>query len=225
MSKLALRLTLTITILTIVMAALIFLSAGTLQFWQGWTFLGIFTLTSIVSTIYLYFRNPDLLERRSKGGPTEEKRPVQKLIQSLTVVGFFALLVVPALDLRFGWSHSGIALVVAGNLLDILGTVIILRVYHENSFAAATVDTFEGQRVISTGPYAIVRHPMYFGGLFYFFGIPLALGSWYGLIPFALLLPAMLWRMFDEERMLAESLPGYREYMAKVKRHLIPYVW
>jgi protein-S-isoprenylcysteine O-methyltransferase Ste14 len=225
MSKLALRLTLTITILTIVMAALIFLSAGTLQFWQGWTFLSIFTLTSIVSTIYLYFRNPDLLERRSKGGPTEEKRPVQKLIQSLTAVGFFALLVVPALDRRFGWTQSGVALAMVGNLLDIVGTLIIIRVYNENSFAAATVDTFEGQRVISTGPYAIVRHPMYFGGLFYFFGIPLALGSWYGLIPFALLLPAMLWRMFDEERMLAESLPGYREYMAKVKRHLIPYVW
>jgi protein-S-isoprenylcysteine O-methyltransferase Ste14 len=131
----------------------------------------------------------------------------------------------PALDFRFGWSAVPLPIVAAGNVLIAIGYAIIFLVYKENTFTSATIEVAKDQRVISTGPYALVRHPMYAGGLLYLLGMPLALGSWWGLVPFAATLPFLIWRLVDEEEFLARNLPGYAEYRNKVRFRLIPGVW
>jgi len=160
-----------------------------------------------------------------RGGPTAEKRPVERLIMVFTSLGFIALLVVPALDRRFGWSGVPGWAVIVGDVLVVVGFYFIFLVYRENTFTSATIEVAPGQTVISTGPYAIVRHPMYASALLYLVGTPLALGSYWGLVPLAALLPFLMWRLFDEERFLAESLPGYVEYQRKVRHRLIPRIW
>ena len=165
----------------LVMAAVLFLSAGTVRYWQAWTFLAVFSFSSIAITMYLMKNDPELLERRVRGGPTAEKETSQKIIQSLTSLAFIAMLVVPGLDHRFAWSSVPFYAGVAGNILVAVGFIIIFFVYKENSFTSATIDVYAGQTVISTGPYALVRHPMYVGALLMLLGMPLALGSWWGL--------------------------------------------
>jgi len=185
----------------------------------------IFVGASALTTLYLLTVDRTLLERRMRGGPAAEKRPAQKLIMVFTSIGFIALLVVPALDHRFGWSTVPLAAVVAGDVLVAIGFAFIVRVYRENTFTAATIQIAENQTVISTGPYAIVRHPMYASGLLYFFGTPLALGSYWGFVPLAATLPFLIWRLLDEERFLARNLPGYAEYLRRVRHRLVPFVW
>src|SRR5262249_24380875 len=140
-------------------------------------------------------------------------------------ISFILLLVVPALDYRFGWSDVPTSVVVAGEVLFAVGFYFIFLVYRENTFASATIEIAENQRVISSGPYAIVRHPMYASALLYLIGTPLALGSYWGLVPLAVMLPFLVWRLLDEERFLAKNLPGYTEYQATVRCRLIPLVW
>jgi protein-S-isoprenylcysteine O-methyltransferase Ste14 len=142
-----------------------------------------------------------------------------------TSIGFIALLVVPALDRRFGWSSVVLGVVIAGDVIVAIGLYLISLVYRENTFTSATIEVAENQKVISTGPYAIVRHPMYASASLYLFGTPLALGSYWGLIPIAAMMPFLIWRLFDEERMLASNLPGYTEYQKRVRHRLIPFVW
>jgi len=214
-----------LTGLAIVMALLLFVPAGTVRYWQGWVYLAIFIGASGLTTLYLLRKDRALLERRMRGGPTAEKRPAQKLIMVFTSIGFIALLVVPALDRRFGWSTVPLAAVVAGDALVAIGFYFISRVYRENTFTAATIQIAENQTVISTGPYAIVRHPMYASGLLYFFGTPLALGSYWGFVPLAATLPFLIWRLLDEERFLAKNLRGYAEYQRRVRHRLVPFVW
>ena len=216
---------LSLAILAIVMGLLLFVPAWTLHYWQAWVYLSIFTGTSILTTLYLMRHDRALLERRMKGGPTAEKRPAQKLIMLCTSIGFIALLVVPALDFRFGWSAVPLGGVVAGDILVVIGFYLISRVYRENTFTSATIEVAEGQKVISTGPYAIVRHPMYASASLYLVGTPLALGSYWGLVVLAAMLPFLLWRLCDEERFLAKNLPGYTEYQKRVRYHLVPFVW
>jgi protein-S-isoprenylcysteine O-methyltransferase Ste14 len=132
---------------------------------------------------------------------------------------------VPALDYRFGWSTVPPGVVAAGDVLVAVGFYLIVLVYRENTYTSATIEVTADQKVVSTGPYAIVRHPMYASALLYLVGTPLALGSYLGLVPLAALLPFLMWRLFDEERFLAESLPGYVEYQRKVRHRLIPRVW
>jgi len=140
-------------------------------------------------------------------------------------LGFIALLVVPALDHRMQWSHVPVFVIVVGDFLVALWWLVVFVVFRENSFASATIEVAEGQTVISTGPYAIVRHPMYAGGLLLVVGMPLALGSYWGLLPIGAMMPVLLWRLFDEERFLARKLPGYTEYCARVRWRLIPGVF
>jgi protein-S-isoprenylcysteine O-methyltransferase Ste14 len=211
--------------LLLVMAVLLFLPAGTIHYWQAWAFLTVFGGSALAITLYLMKRDPKLLERRLHGGPTAEKEKSQKIIQSITAVGFIAMLVVPALDHRFGGSAMSSWAAVVGDALVALGLFIIFIVYKENSFASATIEIALEQRVISTGLYALVRHPMYFGGLIMFVGMPISLGSWWGLLVTLLMMPALLWRLFDEEKFLAKNLPGYREYLSKVRYRLVPLVW
>lgn len=207
------------------MAAALFLSAGTLRYSQAWIYLALFGVSSLAITLYLMKKDPGLLERRVRGGPTAEKETSQKIIQSFTAVAFIAMLVVPGLDYRFRWSKVPLYAEAAGDVLVALAFIIIFFVYKENTFTSATIDVYSGQTVISTGPYALVRHPMYVGGFLMFLGMSLALGSWWGLLVLALMMPALIWRLLDEEKLLTEKLPGYAEYKNKVTWRLVPLVW
>src|SRR5262245_8408777 len=211
--------------LALVLGAALFVPAGTLTWWNGWVYLAIFVGLSAVITADLLRRDPALLERRMKGGPTAEKRPPQRVIMLGASIGFIALLVIPALDFRFGWSTVPIGVVLLGQLMFIFGFGFIGRVYQENTYTSATIEVAPDQRVISTGPYAIVRHPMYASALLYVLGTPLALGSWVGLLAVVFMAPFLVWRLLDEERMLARELPGYTEYQQRVGYRLIPRVW
>jgi protein-S-isoprenylcysteine O-methyltransferase Ste14 len=212
-------------ILLAVMALLLFVPAGTVRYWQAWVYLSIFAATGALMTIYLARHDPALLERRMRGGPGAEQQPAQKRIMRFITLAFVALLVVPALDYRYGWSDISLPLVLAGDALVAVGFYLIFLVYRENTFAAATVNVVADQRVISTGPYAIVRHPMYGSALLYLVGTPLALGSYWAFLPIAALIPLLIWRILDEERLLRESLPGYHEYQRTVRCRLVPGIW
>jgi len=214
-----------LAVLAPVIGLLLFVPAGTLRYWQAWVYLSIFTGASILTTLYLIRHDPALLERRMRGGPTAERRPAQKLIMLGTSLGFVGLLVVPALDVRSGWSIVPPGLVLLGDALVIAGFYFILIVYRENTFASATIELAKDQKVISTGPYAVVRHPMYAAALPYLLGTPLALGSYWGLVVFVAMLPFLSWRIFDEERFLSRNLPGYTEYQQRVRHRLVPFVW
>jgi len=203
----------------------LFVPAGTVHYWQAWVYLSIFVGASALTTLYLLRWNPALLERRMRGGPTAEKRPTQRLIMLATSIGFIALLVVSALDHHLGWSTVPLVVVVAGDVLVAIGFGLIVRVYRENAFSSATIEVAENQTVVSTGPYAIVRHPMYASGSLYLFGTPLALDSYWGLVPIAAMLPFLIWRLLDEERLLGEDLAGYTEYQKRVRHRLVPFVW
>jgi protein-S-isoprenylcysteine O-methyltransferase Ste14 len=207
------------------MALLLFVPAGTNHYWQAWVYLAIFTSASALITLDLLRRDRALLERRMSGGPTAEKRPAQKLIMLCTSIGFIALLVVPAFDHRFGWSVVTLGVVVAGDILVAIGFYLISVVYRENTFTSATIEVGQNQTVISTGPYAIVRHPLYASAFLYLLGTPLALGSYWGLVPIVMMMPFLIWRLLDEERFLAGHLPGYVDYQTRVRHRLVPYVW
>jgi protein-S-isoprenylcysteine O-methyltransferase Ste14 len=215
-----------LSVLIVAMAALLFVPAWTLDYWQAWTFLAVYFASSVAISLYLLMKkDAQLLARRMSGGPTAEKRTAQKIIMSFTSLGFIGLLVVPACDHRLAWSHMPPYVVLAGDLLVMLGWFVIFLVFRENTFASATIELAPGQKVISTGPYALIRHPMYAGALVMLFGIPLALGSWWGTLVIAGIMPALIWRLFDEEKFLAGNLPGYVDYQHNVRYRLIPHVW
>ncbi len=211
--------------LALVMGLLVFVAAGTVHYWQGWVCLAVFFGMSFVGTLYAMKNDPTLLRRRLSGGPTAEKTPTERLIMSLVTIGFVALVVVPGLDHRFGWSVVPISVVIGGDILIAVGFSIVFLVFRENSFASATVQVVEGQRVIATGPYAVIRHPQYAGSFLYLLGMPLALGSWWGVLVFAGLVPPLIWRLCDEEKLLARDLPGYADYQRKVRSRLIPGIY
>ncbi len=214
-----------LVILFLVTAALLFGAAGTLDYWQAWLYLAVYFGCSIAISVYLIRKDPALLARRMSGGPFAEKEPAQRIIMAIASVGFIALAVVPALDHRFGWSHVSAPVVIVGDLLVLLGWLGIYFVFRENSYASATIEAAADQRVISTGPYARVRHPMYATALVMLLGISPALGSWWGLPVFVAILPALIWRLTDEERFLLVNLPGYGEYRERVRYRLLPLVW
>jgi protein-S-isoprenylcysteine O-methyltransferase Ste14 len=214
-----------VVILTASIGLVVFAIAGTVDYWQGWMFVATFGVMSFGITLYLARHDPALLQRRMTGGPQAEKQPAQRVIMAFASIGFVALLVIPALDHRFDWSQVPGVVSVFGNLLVILGWIGCYRVFRENSFAAATIDVAPDQNLVTTGPYAIVRHPMYAAGLVMIAGMPIALGSWWGLIVAAAEVPVLMWRLLDEERFLTERLPGYAAYREKVRFRLLPSVW
>ena len=225
MKSLTTRAWLALVALTIVMGLLLFVPAGTIHYWHAWVYLAIFTGASALTTLDLLRRDRALLERRMSGGPTSEKRPAQKLIMAFASMGFIAMLVVPALDHRFRWSTVPLGGVIAGDALVAIGFYLISRVYRANTFTSATIEIAENQKVISSGPYAIVRHPMYASASLYLLGTPLALGSYWGLVPAAAIMPFLIWRLLDEERFLSKNLPGYTDYQRRVRHRLVPFVW
>jgi protein-S-isoprenylcysteine O-methyltransferase Ste14 len=208
-----------------VMCALLFGTAGTTQYWQAWIYMSIFLGASVLTTLYLAKKDRALLARRMRGGPMFEKEGTQRIIMVFTSLGFITLLVVPALDHRFGWSAVPLWGVVLGDILVAIGFYFIFLVYRENSFAAATIEVATEQKIITTGPYAVVRHPMYASGSLYMLGTPLALGSFWGFLALAVMTPFLLWRLLDEERILTRKLPGYTEYRQRVRHRLVPMVW
>jgi protein-S-isoprenylcysteine O-methyltransferase Ste14 len=216
---------LALAILAVVMGVLLFGFAGTARYWQAWVYLSIFFGAAALTTLYLMRNDPALLQRRMSGGPTAEKQPTQKFIMLCASLGFIALLVVPALDHRFGWSTIPFYGVLVGDALVAVGFFFIFLVYRENTFTSATIELAPDQKVISTGPYAIVRHPMYASASLYLLGTPLALGSYCGLVPLVGMMPFLIWRLFDEERFLTQNLPGYTEYQKKVRYRLVPRIW
>jgi protein-S-isoprenylcysteine O-methyltransferase Ste14 len=209
----------------VVMGLVLFGAAGTLHYWGAWVYLAVFFGPSALVTVYLMRRDPALLERRMRGGPTAEPEPAQRIIMWLVSLGFIALLVVPALDHRFGWSELPPGAALAGDALVLIGFYGIFRVYRVNTFGGATIRVTADQKVITTGPYAVVRHPMYASASLYLIGTPLALGSCWGLVPLALIVPAVIWRLLDEERLLARDLPGYSAYQRQVRYRLLPGIW
>jgi protein-S-isoprenylcysteine O-methyltransferase Ste14 len=219
------RALLSLAVLFVIVGLVVFGFAGTIDYWQAWVYLLLFAGLSTGITFDLMRRDPALLERRLKGGPAAEPRPLQRLLMLGASVGYFGLLIVPALDFRFKWSGVPPVVVIGGDALLVVGFGFIARVYRENTFTAATIQVAEGQRVVSTGPYAIVRHPMYASALLYLLGTPLALGSYWGLLALAFMVPFLVWRLIDEEQLLAHDLPGYGAYQQKVRYRLVPLIW
>jgi len=211
--------------LLISLAGLLFLPAWTLDYWQAWIFLVVFFAPALAITIYVMKYDPKLLERRMHSGPGAEKEKSQKIIQSLATVAFITVIVFPGIDHRFAWSAVPALVVAAGDFLVVLGFLIIFFVFRENTFASATIEVDAEQKVVSTGPYATVRHPMYIGALIMLAGVPVALGSWWGLLTIIPITLVIIWRLLDEEEFLATSLPGYSEYRNKVKYRLVPFIW
>ena len=207
------------------LAALLFLTAWTLDYWQAWLFLAVFCGSSFAITHYLAKHDPQLLERRMNAGPGAEKEKSQKIIQVLALIAFIAVLVFPAIDRRLAWSTMPPYVTTAGDVLVALGFLVIFFVFKENTFASATIEVAPEQKVITTGPYALVRHPMYSGALVMLLGEPLALGSWWGLFTIIPITAVIVWRLLNEEKFLAKNLSGYSEYQSKVKCRLLPFIW
>ncbi len=205
--------------------ACIFIPAGTVHYWQAWAFFAAFEVSAQGLGAYFLVHDRKVIERRVAIGPTAEKEPAQKVISALFLLGFVVLLIFPALDRRYRWSTVPAYISVIGDVLVILSLLADIPVLKANKYAASTIRVEEGQPVISTGPYAWVRHPMYTAALLLCLSIPLALGSWLGLVWVAGFFPVLAWRMLDEERFLRKNLPGYTEYCNKVRYRLVPSVW
>lgn len=223
--KTVMQLAISGTIGTAVFVALVFAPAGTVNYWQGWVFLAVFAVSSWVPTGYLLRRNPAALQRRMHAGPLAETRPVQKFAVSGAFASMAAMIVTSALDHRFGWSAVPVPVCVLGDVLVAVGLGASLLVVVQNSFASANITVEPGQQLVTTGFYRWVRHPMYAANVIMMAGIPLALGSYWGLL-FALPAVAVLVvRIRDEERLLIQQLDGYPQYCARVRYRLVPPVW
>ena len=210
---------------TLAILALIVIPAGTFYYWQGWAYVAAFVICSSAYTVYLAKHDPALLKRRTEAGISHEKEFTQKVVMALLYAACIVVVVLPALDVRFGWSLMPWQVSIIGDALVAFSFYIFYLVSKENTYAAANVRVEEGQKVISTGVYGFVRHPMYFAALFLFFGTPLALGSWWTLLLFPVFIAILVARILNEEKVLARDLPGYMEYTHKVRYRLVPGVW
>jgi protein-S-isoprenylcysteine O-methyltransferase Ste14 len=209
----------------VVFGVLVFLPAGTFDYWRGWAFIAVFAASTLIPSVYLAVTNPAALQRRMQAGPAAETRPLQKVIIAFAFLSMGAMILFSALDFRFGWSMVPAAVSVIGLVLIGAGLTIAMLVTIQNGYAAANVKVESDQVLSSTGWYGFVRHPMYFGNVMLMIGIPLALGSYWGLLFVVAGLAVLAIRINDEEALLKQELTGYREYMDKVHYRLMPYVW
>jgi protein-S-isoprenylcysteine O-methyltransferase Ste14 len=216
------RLILRSLIAVIFVAVFLFIPAGSLRYWQGWVFMAILFLPMPITSVYFLKRDPQLIERRLR---TEEKISEQKTIIRWAQLVAFGSLLIPGLDYRFGWSSVPFWLMILSQLFVFAGYLVTLWVMKENSFASRTVQVEEGQRVISTGPYRLVRHPMYFGAVLMLLFMSPALGSWWALPGFLLAIPLIVLRLLNEEKMLCRDLPGYSDYCLRTRSRLLPLLW
>jgi protein-S-isoprenylcysteine O-methyltransferase Ste14 len=209
----------------LLLGVLLFLPAGTFNYWQAWLFIAVFMVTVSVFGIYFSIKDPALMERRKQAGPAAEQSTLQKIIATLAFTCLFAVFVVSAVDHRFGWSHVGPLMSVVGDALVVLAFWMYTIVFKANTFGASNIRVEAEQKVISTGPYALVRHPMYSTGFVLFVGIALALASWWAFAVLLITVPVLAIRILDEEKVLERDLPGYTDYEHKVRYRLLPGVW
>jgi protein-S-isoprenylcysteine O-methyltransferase Ste14 len=209
----------------IVFGVLLFVPAGTIAYWQGWLFTLVFSISTQAIGIYLARRDPALLARRLQAGPTAEQRTSQRVISAMAFGSFAAVMVFSALDHRFGWSPVPTWLSLVGDGLVAVGLYINFLALRENTYSASNIRVEQGQTVVSTGPYAVARHPIYAGALVMVVGLPLALDSWLGLLALVVTIPVLVWRILDEEELLNNDLPGYANYAQRVRFRLVPLVW
>jgi protein-S-isoprenylcysteine O-methyltransferase Ste14 len=203
----------------------IFVPAWTVNYWQGWVVLGVFGVIQLPMVIYFLKSDPELVERRLKCGSKAESRPRQKVVMAMIMLAAASVCVTAGYDHRLGWSEVPFWLVIFADCGIAIGLFIQFLIFKENSFASATIRIMREQRVISTGPYAVVRHPMYAGGVLVNFMLPMALGSWWALWASFLWLAAVILRVLDEEKLLREGLAGYEDYCGRVRDRLVPGVW
>jgi protein-S-isoprenylcysteine O-methyltransferase Ste14 len=208
-----------------VFGLMLFVPAGTVNYWQAWVFLAVVAISVQIPPIYLLRTNPAALQRRMRGGPVAESRVAQKVVIAGLYLSLAAMVVVSALDHRFGWSPVPPAICLVGDVLVAVGLGVVALVLIQNSYAASTVQVEAGQTVVSSGLYGLVRHPMYTGNVIMLVGIPLALGSYWGLVFVVPGLIVLAVRIRDEEKLLQEELTGYREYTQTVRHRLVPLMW
>ena len=201
---------------------LLFLPAGTLQYPYGWLFMGLLFIPMLIAGFVMFFKSPDFLAKRLD---VKEKQATQKGVVAFSGLMFVASFVVAGLDYRFGWSKMHSAVTVTASVLFLLAYVLYAEVMRENAYLSRTVKVEEGQTVVDTGLYGIVRHPMYMATILLFLMIPVVLGSWYALIVFGVYPAIIIIRLKDEEKLLTRELPGYAEYKMKVPYRIIPYIW
>ena len=201
---------------------LIFLPAGTLSYTYGWLLIGLLFAPMLIAGFVMLAKSPDFLAKRLD---VKEKQGAQKGVVALSGLMFIAGFVVAGLDFRFGWSTVPTGVVITASVLFLAAYALYAEVMRENAFLSRTVKVEEGQTVVDTGLYGIVRHPMYAVTILLFLMIPLVLGSWYALIAFAFYPAIIIIRLKDEEELLTRELPGYAEYKKKVKYRIIPFVW
>ena len=198
------------------------LPAGTFDFWQLYLYVAVLMGPMIFVVRYFLKNDPEFLVHRLT---MKEKERVQKKIISLSAIAYLVGFLLPGLDRRFGWSEIPTAIVLAADVLVMTSYIFVVYVFKHNRYASRVIEVQKNQTVISTGPYSIVRHPMYSGMFIMFFSTPIALGSYWAVIPFALMPLTFFFRILNEEKVLSEQLPGYKEYCEKVRYRLIPYIW
>jgi protein-S-isoprenylcysteine O-methyltransferase Ste14 len=208
-----------------ILAALLFLPAGTLNYWQAWAFIATSLVATVLPSIYIARTNPAALQRRMHGGPRAEARTLQKIVITGVFLELIVMLVFCAYDHRMGWSQPPSWVCLLGDVLVATGLGIGMLVVVQNGYAASTITVETGQRLASGGVYGFVRHPMYFGSVIMMVGVPLALGSYWGLLFVLPGVAALVFRIRDEEAMLSQELAGYPEYAHHVRYRLLPYVW
>lgn len=221
-SRLVVDVTVRMVVMILIIGGLLFGFAGTIRYWQAWLYMAVLYVPSIAVTLYFFQRDPGFIERRMKW---RERERAQQVGQSLIALLYISQFVVAGLDHRFGWSSVSPAFVIAADVLSLIGFWFIFIVFQVNRYAASTVEVEQGQQVISTGPYSLVRHPMYLGGLLMLLFSPLALGSWWAMIFGVLISFGLVFRIKNEEEVLVRDLPGYEDYRSRVRWRLIPGVW
>ena len=220
--KLAIRALIKFLIGLLLVGGLLFLPAGGFRYFNGWLFLGLLFVPIFVLGILLLVKSPELLEKRLD---SKEKEATQKGVIALSGLCFFLGFAVAGLDFRFGWSRVPLWVVAAASALLLVSYGLYAEVMRENAYLSRNVKVHENQRVVDTGLYGVVRHPMYMATILLFLMIPIVLGSWYALIVFAFYPAIIIVRLKDEEALLTRELPGYEEYQQKVKYRLIPFIW
>lgn len=206
----------------VLVGMLIFLPAGTIAFPCGWLLMGLLFIPMLIAGFVMLYQSPEFLKKRLDA---KEKKGTQKGVVAFSGLMFFAGFVVAGLDFRFGWSVMPLWVIVTASVLFLTAYALYAEVMRENAYLSRTIRVEEGQRVVDTGMYAIVRHPMYAVTILLFLMIPLVLGSWYALIIFGFYPAIIIVRLKDEEALLTKDLPGYAEYKQKVKHRIIPFIW
>ncbi len=223
-SNLLMKIIIKVLLIFVFLALLFFLTAGSLRYTEAWIYIIVLFVAALFVIAYFYKKNPDFIASRLL--KRREKEQMHKSIQNIFSIVLLIGLLIPGFDFRFDWSHVPMSVVIVSDILVFLGYMLIARVMEENRYASAIIQVSEEQKIIETGPYKIVRHPMYTGGLIFMLFTPLALGSYWAVIPFSTsTVLALILRIISEEKLLIAHLPEYSDYCQKTKYRLIPFIW